>query len=103
LLALLGATAAVSLVVRAVVYPAMSWNRDEATYLWQVRALRAGQLLTTTLGWPGLMLVADVLFGSSAAAIVWGTLLAVLGTYVFARELTRDRTLALVTAALMLA
>ncbi len=127
LLALLGLTVAVALVVRAVVYPAMSWNRDEATYLWQVRALRAGQLLTTTggaphffqpwltgirggqffsqytLGWPGVMLVADLLFGSSAAAMVWGTMLAVLGTYVFTREVTRDRTLALVTAALMLA
>ena len=35
-----------------------------------------------TLGWPGVMLVADVLFGSPAASMVWGTLLAVIGTYV---------------------
>jgi hypothetical protein len=127
LLVLLGAAVGVSVFVRHVVYPAMSWNRDEATYLWQVRALRAGQLLTTTggipqfvqpwltgvrhgqffsqytLGWPGLMFVADLLFGSPAAAIVWGTVLAVLGTYVFTREITRDHTLALVSAALMLA
>ena len=33
-----------SVVVRHVVYPAFSWNRDEATYLWQVRALRDGQI-----------------------------------------------------------
>jgi len=127
LLAVLGGTAVVSVVVRHVIYPALSWNRDEATYLWQVSGLRAGQLMTTTgglpqffqpwltgvrdghffsqytLGWPGLMLVADVLFGSPAAAVVWGTMLAVLGTYVFTRELTRDHRLALVTAMLMLA
>ncbi len=127
LLLVLAVTAALSVVVRHVIYPALSWNRDEATYLWQVRGLRAGQLLTTTgglpqffqpwltgvrdghffsqytLGWPGLMLVADVLFGSPAAAIVWGTVLAVLGTYAFTRELTRDHRLALVTAVLMLA
>jgi hypothetical protein len=127
LLLVLAVTAAMSVVVRHVIYPALSWNRDEATYLWQVRGLRAGQLMTTTgglpqffqpwltgvrdghffsqytLGWPGLMLVADVLFGSSAAAIVWGTLLAIVGTYAFTRELTRDHRLALVTSVLMLA
>ena len=127
LLVVLAVTAAVSVVVRHVIYPALSWNRDEATYLWQVRGLRAGQLMTTTgglpqffqpwltgvrdghffsqytLGWPGLMFVADLFFGSSAAAIVWGTVLAVLGTYAFTRELTRDHRLALVTAVLMLA
>ncbi len=127
LLTLLVGAAAVSVVVRHVVYPALSWNRDETTYLWQVRALRAGDLLTTTgglpqffqpwltgvthgqffsqytLGWPGAMFVADLLFGSPAASIVWGTVLAILGTYLFTREITRDRRLALVTAALMLA
>ena len=46
--------------------------------------VRHGQFFSQyTLGWPGLMLIADVLFGSPAAAIVWGTVLAVLGTYVF--------------------
>ncbi len=125
--ALLAVAAVVSVVVRHVVYPALSWNRDEATYLWQVRGLRAGDLLTTagstphffqpwltglrggqffsqyTLGWPGLMLVADVLFGSPMMAMVWGTMIAVLGVYVFTREITRDHTLAFVTAVLMLA
>ena len=127
LLALLVVTVLVSVVVRHVVYPAMSWNRDESQYLWQIRALDAGQLLTTTgglpqffqpwltgvtdgqffsqytLGWPGVMYVADQLFGSPAASIWWGTVAAILGTYVFMRELTRDRMLSLLTAALMLA
>ena len=109
------------------IYPGLSWNRDEVTFLWQVRALRSGQLLTTsggmpdffqpwltglrdghffsqyTLGWPGLMLVFDVLFGSPFMAIVTGTLLTILGTYAFTRELTRDHVLALLTATLMLA
>jgi hypothetical protein len=126
-LALLALGAVMSVVVRHVVYPGLSWNRDETTYLWQVRALRAGDLLTTasatphffqpwltglrggqffsqyTLGWPGVMLVADVLFGSPVMAMVWGTMLAVLGVYVFTREVTRDHTLAVVTAVLMLA
>ena len=109
LLALLVGAAVLSVAVRHVVYPALSWNRDESTYLWQVGGLRAGDLLTTTgglpqffqpwltgithgeffsqytLGWPGVMLVADVLFGSPAASIVSGTVLAILGTYLFTR------------------
>ena len=126
-LLLLAAAALVSVVVRHVVYPGLSWNRDEVTYLWQIGGLRAGQLLTPagatphffqpwlsglrgdqffsqyTLGWPGLMLVADVLFGSPVMSMVWGTMLAVLGVYVFTREITRDHALAFVTALLMLA
>ena len=105
--ALLILAAIVSVVVHHFVYPALSWNRDEVTYLWQVRGLRAGDLLTTagptphffqpwlvgltgdqffsqyTLGWPGVMLVADVLFGSPLMAQVFGTVLGVLGVYVF--------------------
>jgi hypothetical protein len=124
---LLAAAAVVSVVVHHFVYPALSWNRDEVTYLWQVRGLRAGDLLTTggqtphffqpwltgltgdqffsqyTLGWPGVMLVADVLFGSPLMAQVFGTVLGVLGVYVFTREITRDVTLAFVTGVLMLA
>jgi hypothetical protein len=125
--ALLVVAAIVSVVVHHVVYPGLSWNRDEVTYLWQVRGLRAGDLLTTagpaphffqpwltglrgdqffsqyTLGWPGVMLVADVLFGSPLMAQVFGTVVAVLGVYVFTREITRDFTLSFVTAVLMLA
>jgi hypothetical protein len=124
---LLAAAAIVSVVVHHVVYPGLSWNRDEVTYLWQVRGLRAGDLLTTagstphffqpwltglrgdqffsqyTLGWPGVMLVADVLFGSPLMAQVWGTVIGVLGVYAFTREVTRDFTLAFVTGVLMLA
>ena len=127
LLALLVTTAAVAIVVRHVVYPALSWNRDESTYLWQVRGLDAGQLLTTTgglpkffqpwltgitdgqffsqytLGWPGVMFVADQVFGSPSASIWFGAVVAILGTYLFVREITRDHTLSLITAALMLA
>jgi hypothetical protein len=127
LLALCAAAVAMCVIVREVVYPGLSWNRDEVTYLWQVRALRSGHLLTTggglpdffqpwltgvrdgkffsqyTLGWPGVMLVFDVLFGSPFMAMVTGTLLAILGTYAFTREITRDHFLALMTATLMLA
>jgi len=124
---LLAAAAVVSVLVHHFVYPALSWNRDEVTYLWQVRGLRAGDLLTAagptphffqpwltgltgdqffsqyTLGWPGVMLVADVLFGTPLMAQVFGTVLGVLGVYVFTREITRDFTLAFVTGVLMLA
>lgn len=126
LLALGGAAVVMSLLVQHFVYPALSWNRDEATYLWQMRGLRSGDLLTTTggapeffrpwltgvrdgqffsqytLGWPVVMLVYDVLFGSPLLAMATGTVLAVLGTYVFARELTRDENLSLLAAALLL-
>jgi 4-amino-4-deoxy-L-arabinose transferase-like glycosyltransferase len=126
LLALLGLAVVVSIVVQHVVYPALSWNRDEATYLWQIRALDAGQLLTTTgglprffqpwltgvtggqffsqytLGWPGVMFISDQLFGSPISSMWWGTVLAVLGTYLFVREITRNHVLSLVSAALLL-
>jgi len=126
-LALLGLAVEVSIVVQHVAYPALSWNRDEATYLWQVRALDAGQLLTTTgglphffqpwltgvsggqffsqytLGWPGVMFIADQLFGSPISSMWWGTVLAVLGTYLFVREITRNHVLSLLSAALLLA
>jgi 4-amino-4-deoxy-L-arabinose transferase-like glycosyltransferase len=109
------------------IYPAYSWNRDEPVYVWQAHALRDGQILTTdggaprffqpwltgikdhqffsqyTLGWPLVVLAGDVLFGSAAAAVAFGALLAVLGTYALAKELTRDRALALVAGLVMLA
>ena len=89
------------------IYPAFSWNRDEATYLWQVDALRGGQIFTSdgnmpnffwpwlagfrdggfffsqyTAGWPLVLLAVDVVFGSPDLALAAGTVLAVLGTYV---------------------
>src|SRR5689334_20253859 len=127
LLALGALAVLVSVVAHHWVYPAYSWNRDEPVYLWQVHALRDGQILPTdggapaffqpwlsghgdgyffsqyTLGWPIVLLVGEVVFGTAAAALAFGTLLAVMGTYAFARTVTRDRTVSLTAAALMLA
>ena len=115
----------VSLLVQHVVFPDLSWNRDEPVYLWHVDVLRAGQLSTTdgghpdlfqpwlsaardgtlfsqyTLGWP-LVLLAGSVLGSSDLAVAAGAALAVAGTWAFVRELTRDRALATVAALLML-
>jgi hypothetical protein len=123
LAAIVLAAVAVSIVVHEVIFPAYSWNRDEPVYLWQVHALRDGNIFTSTggaplffqpwlsgirddmffsqytLGWPLVLLGSDVVFGTAAAAIVFGTALAVLGTYAVARELTADRSVALVSAA----
>jgi hypothetical protein len=125
-LAALGAAAVlISVWSQHAVFPAYSWNRDEPQYLWQVAALREGKVLTTdggaplffqpwltgasdghffsqyTLGWPLVLLVGDVVFGSAGAGIAFGALLAVLGTYALARELLRDHVTALVAAAVM--
>jgi hypothetical protein len=116
------AAATISIVVHTQIFPAYSWNRDEPVYLWQVDALRAGKILTSgggmplffqpwlsglkdgmyfsqyTLGWPLVLLTGDVVFGTAAAAIVFGTALAVAGTYALGRELTQDRRIALLSA-----
>jgi hypothetical protein len=126
-IALTAAAAVVAVVSRHLVYPALSWNRDEATYLWQVDLLRTGRIFGTdggwpnffwpwlaglrngqffsqyTVGWPAVLLVAIEAFGSPDAAIALGAALAVLGTYVFTYEITRDRRLAIVAGSLMLA
>jgi hypothetical protein len=107
-----------------VVFPAFSWNRDEPVYLWQMHTLRAGHFTVTdggfpqffqpwlsghkdhvffsqyTLGWPIVLLVGDVL-GSPAFGIAFGALLAVLGTYALAREVTRDRAISFVAATVL--
>ncbi len=117
----------VSVAVHHWIFPAYSWNRDEPVYLWQVKALRAGQILPTdggmpaffqpwlsghgpgyffsqyTLGWPLALLAGQVLLGTAASALALGALLTVLGTYAFARTVTHDHTLALVAAGVMLA
>ncbi|MFI5257983.1 MAG: hypothetical protein ACHQRK_12095, partial [Gemmatimonadales bacterium] len=119
------AAIAISIVVHVQIFPAYSWNRDEPVYLWQVQALRAGKIFTSgggmplvfqpwlsgirdgmyfsqyTLGWPLVLLAGDVLFGTAAAAIVFGTVLAVVGTYVLARELTSDHCIALLATAIL--
>jgi hypothetical protein len=120
------AAIAVSVAVHHWIYPAYSWNRDEPVYLWQVKALRSGVILPTdggaptffqpwlsghgpgyffsqyTLGWPIPLLVGQVLFGTAASALAFGSLLAVLGTYALARTLTSDTRVSLTAAAFML-
>ena len=117
--------ALVALWARHVLFPGLSWNRDEPVYLWHVDALRAGQLTPTdgghpslfhpwlsargdgtlftqyTLGWPLVLLLFAVASGSAGNALLVGAALAVLGTYAFALEITHDRSLATVAAALM--
>ena len=127
-LAALGLAAiAVSLLSRHLLFPALSWNRDEPVYLWQMETLREGQFTTPdggfpeffhpwlsaardgelfshfTIGWPVALLIADVLFGTPEAALAFGALVTVLGTYALARELTRQHGLALLAAAIMTA
>lgn len=126
-LALAAGAVVLSLVARHFIYPGYSWNRDEITYLWQTNALRAREITTTdgnaaqffwpwlaglregmffsqyTIGWPIVLLGVQVVFGSPDFALSIGTVMAVLGTYVFTRELTRDKALALVAGVLMLA
>jgi hypothetical protein len=116
---------AISVVVHEVVYPAYSFNRDEAVYLWQVQALAEGKVFTSgggmplfyqpwlsgirdgmffsqyTLGWPLVLVAFDLVLGSAAGALAFGTALAVVGTYAFTLELTRERGVALLAAALL--
>jgi len=115
----------VSVAVHHWIYTAYSWNRDESVYVWQSRALQAGRILPTdggaptffwpwlsghgpgyffsqyTLGWPLVLVAANVVLGTAAVAIAFGSLLAVVGTYAFARVVTRDHVLALVAAGVM--
>lgn len=106
-------------------YPGLSWNRDEAVYLWQVEAMRDGHLtpgdgghpvlfrpwlsasedgvLFTqyTLEWPIILLVARLVTGSPTAALALGAALAVVGTYALAWEITRERSVAIGAALAM--
>jgi len=117
----------IAIVVHHFVYPAYSWNRDEPVYLWTVEALRSGQIFTSgggaprffqpwltgvdngmffsqyTPGWPLVLAVGDILLGTPTFAIALGAGLAVLGTYLLARELTGNHVLATVSAAIMVA
>ena len=106
-----------SVVVRHVDLPRALVEPRRATYLWQVQGLRAGELLTTTggtaavlpaladrrhatgsssrstpSGWPGVMLVADVLFGSPADGDRVGDRARGPRHVRFTREVTRDHT-----------
>ncbi|MEQ1788039.1 MAG: hypothetical protein ABL966_13375, partial [Acidimicrobiales bacterium] len=117
---------ALSLLVQRVVFPGLSWNRDEPVYLWHVEVLRAGQLTTPdgghpelfqpwlsaardgtlfsqyTLGWPLVLLLGSVL-GSTDLAVAAGAALAVAGTWLLVHELLRHRATATVAALFMLA
>ena len=126
LVAVVGLAILASIVIRHVIYPAFSWNRDEVTYLWQVSVLRSHHLFGAdggfpslfqpwltgvnqhgffsqyTLGWPLVMLVADVVFGDPAVAILVGVAALMVGTYAFTREVTRDHALSILTTLLVL-
>ncbi|MET0420367.1 MAG: glycosyltransferase family 39 protein [Acidimicrobiia bacterium] len=126
LLALIVLAIAGSLVIRRVIYPAFSWNRDEVTYLWQMTVLRSHHLFGSdggfptmfqpwltgvnehgffsqyTLGWP-LVLVAAELLGDPAIAILVGVVTLTVGAYAFAREVTRDHWLSILSTLLVLA
>jgi 4-amino-4-deoxy-L-arabinose transferase-like glycosyltransferase len=112
------AAIAVALLSHHYLFPAYSWNRDEVVYLWQVDGLRHGMFTTPTggfpqffhpwlagvsdgrffsqytLGWPLPLLASELLFGTAAGALALGAALAVVGTYLLARELTVDRRVA---------
>ena len=120
------AAIAVALLSHHFVFPAYSWNRDEPVYLWQTAALRDGFLTTPTggfpasfhpwlagvrghsffsqytLGWPLVLLAADVVVGTPAGALALGAALTVVGTYLLARELVDDRRVPLLAASVML-
>ena len=119
--------AIVSLWAQHDIFPALSWNRDEAVYLWQVESLRAGHLTSSdgghptlfypflsghadgafftqyTLGWPLVLLAAEVVTGWVGSALLLGTAVAVVGTYALVMELFADRAVAAVAGAVMIA
>ncbi len=127
LLVVLAIAIVTAIVIRDQVYPGFSWNRDEVTYLWQVSVLRGREVFGETggfpqffqpwltglnehgffsqytLGWPLVLLAADVVFGDSAIAILVGVVALIAGSYAFTREVTRNHVLAVITCALVVA
>ncbi|MBA2624652.1 MAG: glycosyltransferase family 39 protein, partial [Acidimicrobiia bacterium] len=127
LLALAVAAGLISVLAQELIYPAYSYNRDEPVYRWMADHLLAGELTPPdggapdfffpwlgaardggffshfTLGWPAVLVASDLLLGTHAGAPVLGAVLIVLGTYALAREVTGDRSLALVAAGVMTA
>jgi len=125
LVALLGA--AVALGTKVLLFPDLSWNRDEPVYLWQMEVLRDGRLAAPdggfprlflpwlsaardgelfgqyTPGWPVVLLVARIATGNAAAALPAAAALCATGTYALAFELLRRRDVAVVAGVLMVA
>ncbi len=121
------AAVAISLFSLWWVHPALSWNRDEPVYLWHAQLLRSGMLTAPggeplaafrpwlsgithgsyfsqyTLGWPVVILVSTLLFGSATGAVVVGTVLAVVGAVAVTREVVRRNDVAVAVGALVLA
>ena len=119
--------AVIAAVAHELLFPALSWNRDEPVYLWHVEVLRQGRLTAPdggfpdlfhpwlsavrdgemftqyTLGWPVVLLTARVLTGTPASALPVGAALAVAGTYALAFELTQRRRTAVLAGALLVA
>lgn len=117
------AVALASVAVGRLVFPALSWNRDEVVYLWHLDVLRSGHFASAdggtasffrpwltaavegelfaqyTLGWPLVLLGSDTVFGTPRVGVVAGAVLAVFGVYVFARVATGDSGLAFASAA----
>jgi hypothetical protein len=113
-------------VIQQLVYPALSWNRDEPVYLWQVELLRSGHLTGSDggfpellhpwlsgwsdgrfftqypLGWP-IVILAGSLVAWPGAAIVVAALLAVTGVRALALELDLGPLVANVAALVLLA
>lgn len=104
------AAVVVASLIQQLVYPALSWNRDEPVYLWQVELMREGLLTGSDggfpellhpwlagwnegrfftqypMGWPAVILL-GTLVGWRAFAIAVAALLAVTGVRALAREL----------------
>ncbi|MBX3313436.1 MAG: hypothetical protein KF906_03870 [Actinobacteria bacterium] len=115
----------VAVATKHLVYPDLSWNRDEPVYLFQVDLLRDGQLTSTDggypaafhpwlsahhdgrfftqypLGWP-LAILLGMVVGLPDLSLVLACALAVVGTYVLAVEVTGRRKVAAVAATLFL-
>jgi hypothetical protein len=114
-----------SLLSQHLIFPALSWNRDEVVYLWQTDLLRAGQLAVGdggfpnlfqpwlsaaeggelypqyTLGWPLVLLVGRFV-GSTDFAVAGGAAMVVGASWLFVREVIGDRRVATLAATFLL-
>jgi hypothetical protein len=121
----IGAGVAATL-IQILVYPALSWNRDEPVYLWQAELLLSGQLTVDDAGFPGLMhpwlsawrdgvffsqyplgwsglIALGMLVAWPGAAIALAAVLGVSGVCALALEVTDDRKVANLAGLILLA